>query len=106
MYRHLLVPIDGSPLSNATVGQAVEFARLRTGSVTQRLLQVSTLPVLVAAVESNLPRSDAQRAVATAFADHGDPRFGADADEPYERLFARLLNLATGAADAVRHDRA
>lgn len=27
MYKHLLVPVDGSPLSNATVEQAVVFAR-------------------------------------------------------------------------------
>lgn len=27
MYKHLLVPIDGSPLSNATVDQAVNCAQ-------------------------------------------------------------------------------
>ncbi len=26
MYKHLLVPIDGSPLSSATVDQAMVFA--------------------------------------------------------------------------------
>ena len=30
MYRHLLVPIDGTDLSTEMVGQAVEFARTRT----------------------------------------------------------------------------
>lgn len=160
MYQHLLVPIDGSPLANATVEQAVAYAgavraritffharpdyaasdrgalmhalapdafvsiaagnaqailakaeaaaraagvaftsasvtsdrpheaildaahayrcdlifmasRGRRGlkgvlhaSVTQKLLQRTTLPVLVAAVESNLPYSDEQRALA------------------------------------------
>lgn len=34
------------------------------GSVTQKVLQHATVPVLVAAVESNLPQSDAQQALA------------------------------------------
>jgi nucleotide-binding universal stress UspA family protein/hemerythrin-like domain-containing protein len=34
MYKHLLVPIDGSPLSNATVDQAVAFARAGGARVT------------------------------------------------------------------------
>jgi len=40
------------------------------GSVTQRLLQRTSLPVLVAAVESNLPSSDEQRALAIIRAEH------------------------------------
>jgi nucleotide-binding universal stress UspA family protein/hemerythrin-like domain-containing protein len=34
MYRHLLVPIDGTDLSTETVGQAVEFARTLRARVT------------------------------------------------------------------------
>ncbi|PWR18321.1 universal stress protein [Zavarzinia compransoris] len=34
MYRHLLVPIDGSDLSTLTVGRAVEFARLLNARIT------------------------------------------------------------------------
>ena len=34
MYRHLLVPLDDSPLSVDTVGQAVEFARALGAKVT------------------------------------------------------------------------
>ena len=166
MYQHLLVPIDGSPLSHATVEQAVALARstgarltflharadfgassdgallhatapaafvegaagnssallakagaaaraagvassaqavisdrphdaildaalvlgcdlifmashgrrglkgVLLGSVTQKVLQRATLPVLVAAVESNLPHSDAQRALTTIKDEH------------------------------------
>ncbi|WP_119153554.1 universal stress protein [Caldimonas tepidiphila] len=166
MYKHLLVPIDGSPLSNATVDQAVSYARelqarltflharpdyaatgdgalmhamapaafseaaagnaralvakaeaaaraagvgfasvIRTsdrpheaileaaeacgcdlvfmasrgrrglkgallGSVTHKVLQRATVPVLVAAVESNLGVSDEQRALATIRDEH------------------------------------
>ncbi|HEU0201723.1 MAG TPA: universal stress protein [Burkholderiaceae bacterium] len=166
MYQHLLVPVDGSPLANATVEQAVAYARavgarvaffyarpdyaasdegalmhamapeafaeaaagnarailakaeaaaravgvestsvavtsdrpheaildaalaqgcdlifiasrgrrglkgVLLGSVTQKVLQRATLPVLVAAVESNLPPSDEQRALATIKNEH------------------------------------
>jgi len=34
MYRHLLVPIDGTELSNETIGQAVEFARVLGARIT------------------------------------------------------------------------
>jgi nucleotide-binding universal stress UspA family protein/hemerythrin-like domain-containing protein len=34
MYRHLLVPLDGTPLSTETVGQAVEFARTLGARIT------------------------------------------------------------------------
>jgi nucleotide-binding universal stress UspA family protein len=34
MYRHLLVPVDGTELSTETVGQAVEFARALGARVT------------------------------------------------------------------------
>jgi nucleotide-binding universal stress UspA family protein/hemerythrin-like domain-containing protein len=34
MYRHLLVPIDGSDLSTVTIGQAVEFARTLGARIT------------------------------------------------------------------------
>ena len=34
MYRHLLVPLDDSPLSAETVGRAVEFARTLGARVT------------------------------------------------------------------------
>lgn len=34
MYRHLLVPIDGTDLSTATIGQAVEFARTLGARIT------------------------------------------------------------------------
>ncbi|WP_028997898.1 universal stress protein [Azohydromonas australica] len=166
MYKHLLVPIDGTPLSSATVDQAVSYARaigaqltflharpdyaatgagallhaaepmafaeaaagnaralvakaqaaaraegvdctclIRTsdrpheaivdaareagcdlifmashgrrglkgalmGSVTAKVLQRATLPVLVSAVESNFPATDEQRAVATIRDEH------------------------------------
>lgn len=40
------------------------LARVLQGSVTQKVLQEATLPVLVAAVESNLPPNDEQRALA------------------------------------------
>ncbi len=34
MYRHLLVPIDGTELSVETIGQAVEFARALGARIT------------------------------------------------------------------------
>jgi nucleotide-binding universal stress UspA family protein/hemerythrin-like domain-containing protein len=40
------------------------------GSVTQKVLQRATIPVLVAAVESNLPQSDAQRALSVIKDEH------------------------------------
>jgi nucleotide-binding universal stress UspA family protein/hemerythrin-like domain-containing protein len=43
-------------------------------------------------------------AIAAAFHDNGDPRFGADADEPFADLCARLLNLAGAAAGRGRMD--
>lgn len=46
------------------------LAGVRMGSTTRRLLQQSTLPVLVAAVEANLPMSAEQRALAVLRAEH------------------------------------
>lgn len=40
------------------------------GSVTHKVLQQATLPVLICAVESNLPQTDAQRALATIKDEH------------------------------------
>lgn len=34
MYRHLLVPVDGTDLSTQVVGQAVEFARVLGARIT------------------------------------------------------------------------
>jgi nucleotide-binding universal stress UspA family protein len=34
MYRHLLVPVDGTDLSTETVGRAVEFARTIAARIT------------------------------------------------------------------------
>ncbi|MDP2679094.1 MAG: universal stress protein [Rhodoferax sp.] len=63
-------------------------------------IQVEERVILPAAVQ-HLSEAD-WKVVASAFADHGDPRFGTDADRPYERLFARLLNLAKGTTESIR----
>jgi nucleotide-binding universal stress UspA family protein/hemerythrin-like domain-containing protein len=46
------------------------LAGVLLGSVTQKVLQGATLPVLIAAVESNLPETDEQRAIATIKDEH------------------------------------
>ncbi|MCC6194023.1 MAG: universal stress protein [Burkholderiales bacterium] len=51
--------------------------------------------VIIPAARKHLTDED-WALIATAFADHGDPRFTVDADEEYRQLFARILNLAPG----------
>jgi nucleotide-binding universal stress UspA family protein len=117
MYRHLLVPLDNSPLSVESVRHAVELARALGSKVTffhaksdyagtsvgalvppfallrAMLHYQRETKVIMPAAQKHLTADDWAE-IGAAFAGNGDPRFSVDNDEEFRQLFARILNLA------------
>jgi nucleotide-binding universal stress UspA family protein/hemerythrin-like domain-containing protein len=58
--------------------------------------------VILPAAQAQLSETD-WREIAQAFGDNGDPRFGAEPDEEFRKLFTRILNLAAEAPPGDAH---
>jgi hypothetical protein len=99
MYRHLLVPLDGTPLATYVIGQAVEFARHMEARITffhaapahgameEGALNSTISPDIFALESSGEVRAILAKAEASARVAHvASDSIGRISDRPYETI--------------------
>jgi len=117
VYRHLLVPLDGSRLAGDTIEQALAYARDVGARVSflhaQPDFAATTDGVLMHAINAQWRHMSAEETlvlpaaslhlsledwatIERAFHDNQDPRFGEESDQSFAELASKLLNLAAG----------
>lgn len=83
----------GQPKSPERLGEAIE-----TLAAAYRRHMKTEETVILPAAREHLTEGD-WKEIAEAFCHNGDPRFDAEDDAHFKNLFARLMNLGTGAPD-------